>query len=179
MNTYVKIILILAGLAYLISPFDLIPDLFIPYLGWIDDTFIIAAIIYLLKFGRLPNFLRKKGPKQSFKSGNTGFKTNSGSYTRSDFFSGNRYAGRESGAGQSSDASGNRRTDEEKREKDPYVILGVSRNATKEEIQAAYKKKVKQYHPDRVSHLGEELQRLANQKFVEIKEAYDTLIKRV
>ena len=60
-------------------------------------------------------------------------------------------------------------------EKDPYEILGVSPQATKEEIKSAYRKQAQRYHPDRVSHLGEEFQQLAKEKFQEIQGAYEAL----
>lgn len=60
-------------------------------------------------------------------------------------------------------------------QKDPYEVLGVSRGATPEEIKSAYRKQAQRYHPDRVSHLGEELQQLAQQKFLEIQKAYEIL----
>jgi len=63
----------------------------------------------------------------------------------------------------------------EEAEKDPYQILGVSRNASQEEIKSAFRKQAQRYHPDRVSHLGEEFQQLAKEKFQEIQEAYEML----
>ncbi len=57
--------------------------------------------------------------------------------------------------------------------KDPYEILGVSKNATQDEIKTAYRKLAKQYHPDR--YVGNPLADLAAEKFKEINEAYDAL----
>jgi len=60
-------------------------------------------------------------------------------------------------------------------EKDPYQILGVDRNASQQEIKNAFRKQAQRYHPDRVSHLGEEFQQLAKEKFQEIQKAYEIL----
>ena len=57
----------------------------------------------------------------------------------------------------------------------PYKVLGVSENATKEEIRAAYLKLVKQYHPDKYSDPA--LKEHAGEKLKEINEAYETLCK--
>ena len=62
-------------------------------------------------------------------------------------------------------------------EDDPHKILGIEKDASKEEIKAAYKKLAAQYHPDKVQHLGKEFQELAHKKFVAIQKAYDTLTK--
>jgi uncharacterized membrane protein YkvA (DUF1232 family) len=43
-----SIIIFLAGLIYIISPFDFIPD-YIPGLGQIDDVAILAFCLYLLE----------------------------------------------------------------------------------------------------------------------------------
>ena len=60
---------------------------------------------------------------------------------------------------------------------DPYEVLGIDSAASAEEIQAAYKARMHEYHPDKVSHLGEELQKLAHRKAVEIQQAYSQLRK--
>ncbi len=57
--------------------------------------------------------------------------------------------------------------------RDPYEVLGVSKDATQDEIKSAYRKLAKQYHPDR--YIGNPLADLASEKFKEINEAYDTL----
>ncbi len=58
-----------------------------------------------------------------------------------------------------------------------YVVLDLKSDATIEDIKASYKKKMKEYHPDRVAGLGEELQELARKKTIEINEAYDFIRK--
>ena len=60
---------------------------------------------------------------------------------------------------------------------DPYEILGIDSSASGEEIQAAYKARMHEYHPDKVTHLGEELQKVAHRKAVEIQQAYEQLRK--
>jgi DnaJ like chaperone protein len=57
----------------------------------------------------------------------------------------------------------------------PHEILGVPSSATQKEIRKAYRNLANQYHPDKVAHLGEEFQVLAEQRFKEIQEAYDKL----
>ena len=79
-----------------------------------------------------------------------------------------------------SSSTGRERTtppEQEDAESDPYHILGVQPGASKEEIKAAYKKLVSQYHPDKVQHLGKEFQDLAHKKFLAIQKAYDALMK--
>lgn len=51
-----------------------------------------------------------------------------------------------------------------------YDILGVSRDATPDEIRAAYRRLAKQYHPDINQDPG------ANERFTAIQQAYETLI---
>ena len=58
----------------------------------------------------------------------------------------------------------------------PYKVLGVSEGASQEEIRAAYLKLVKKYHPDK--YTDTDLKELANEKLVEINEAYEALTKK-
>ena len=83
------------------------------------------------------------------------------------------------GNSNNSHANGGKNTNyqNKKTKKSPYEILGINKNATEQDIRTAYRKLVKQYHPDRVAGLGREFQELANKKFIEIKDAYNTLMK--
>ena len=58
---------------------------------------------------------------------------------------------------------------------DPYTILSIAPGASKEEIKAAYRRLAAKYHPDKVQHLGEDFQKLAEARFKEIQLAYDEL----
>ena len=60
---------------------------------------------------------------------------------------------------------------------DPHAVLGVGRDATRQEITRRYHEELKRYHPDRVAGLGDELQRLAHQKTIELRRAYDELLR--
>lgn len=58
---------------------------------------------------------------------------------------------------------------------DPYKVLGVSRDATDDEIKAAYRELAKKYHPD--NYADNPLADLVEEKMKEINEAYDTIRK--
>ena len=57
----------------------------------------------------------------------------------------------------------------------PYEVLGISRNASLEEIKRAYRELSRKYHPD--SYEGNPLSSLAEEKFKQVQEAYDTIMK--
>jgi len=56
-------------------------------------------------------------------------------------------------------------------ETDYYKILGVSKNATQEEIKKAYRRLAQKYHPDRAKGNKKE----AEEQFKRISEAYAVL----
>ncbi len=58
--------------------------------------------------------------------------------------------------------------------KDPYSILGVSRNASDEEVKNAYRQLARKYHPDNYDEKNP-LSDLANEKMQEINWAYDEI----
>jgi len=56
----------------------------------------------------------------------------------------------------------------------PYEILGVSPQASDDEVKAAYRKLSQQYHPDH--HADSVMEEIANQKMAEINAAYDEIM---
>ncbi len=58
---------------------------------------------------------------------------------------------------------------------DPYKVLGVSPNASDEEVKKAYRDLAKKYHPD--NYVDNPLADLAQEKMKEINEAYDIITK--
>jgi hypothetical protein len=53
-----------------------------------------------------------------------------------------------------------------------HEVLGVSAEATADQIREAYKHLISKYHPDKVDSLGQELKDLAEHKTQEITAAY-------
>lgn len=153
MNPFWVILGLVLVLLYILSPIDGLPDV-IPFLGWMDDAFLAGLLVYFLRHGRFPWFLSWLN-RLLFKNSESGQETRSGaSIDRENTDSGRR-----------------------KDPPDPHEILGISPGASREEIQAAYRSAAQQYHPDKVAHLGIELQDLARKKFLEIQEAYEFLMK--
>ena len=56
---------------------------------------------------------------------------------------------------------------------DPYKVLGVSRNASDDEIKKAYRELARKYHPD--NYAGNPLADLVEEKMKEINEAYEMI----
>ena len=57
----------------------------------------------------------------------------------------------------------------------PCQILGVKADCTHQDLKAAYRRKLKEYHPDRVADMGHEIQALAEMKTKKINWAYEQL----
>lgn len=58
-----------------------------------------------------------------------------------------------------------------------FKILETTPDANEEEIKKAYRKMATKYHPDKVSHLGEEFQAAAKEKFQRVQAAYEQIKK--
>jgi uncharacterized membrane protein YkvA (DUF1232 family) len=152
-----KIVLSLLALIYTLSPYDLLPDFMIGW-GWIDDF----VILYLLWW----YFYKGKGWP---------FQSNQAGYQRS--AQGSNSTGQRDGGSRKEKDDKTAQNHQEMNSKDPYEILGISRDATMEEIKLAYKKLAGKYHPDKVLHLGDEFKILAEKRFKEIQGAYQELTK--
>lgn len=58
-----------------------------------------------------------------------------------------------------------------------YKILEIDSSVSDEEVKKAYRRMAMKYHPDKVSHLGEDFKQVANEKFKKVKAAYDQIKK--
>ena len=72
-------------------------------------------------------------------------------------------------------ASSQRRAGESEPPFDPYRVLAIAPSASTDEIRSAYKARMREYHPDKVEHLGVELRELAHHKVLDIQKAYRQL----
>lgn len=90
-----------------------------------------------------------------------------------------RFPNVSSGAGAGSTSSRSVGGEESRGRFDPYETLGLSRDASADDLRRAYHEKLRQYHPDKVDSLGEELQKVAHGKTLDIRRAYDELKDRL
>jgi len=58
-----------------------------------------------------------------------------------------------------------------------YKILEIEPTISDEEVKKAYRRMAMKYHPDKVSHLGEDFKKVAHEKFRKVQEAYDQIKK--
>jgi len=58
-----------------------------------------------------------------------------------------------------------------------YKILEIEASASDEELKKAYRRMAMKYHPDKVSHLGDDFQKAANEKFQRVNQAYENIKK--
>ncbi|ETW93741.1 MAG: hypothetical protein ETSY1_37885 [Candidatus Entotheonella factor] len=120
----------------------------IPILGWIEDFLVFAAALWLA------NRMRKPSPED--------IEVEQDETSRDSRADGDALRDQPAAA----------------LPKTPWQLLDIDPGASDEAIEAAYKAKLMQYHPDRVAHLGEDLQRLAHEKTLEIQRAYEHIKRR-
>ncbi len=81
----------------------------------------------------------------------------------------NYYSRSQSQANKNTEPDGSMSLDES------YRLLNISPDASLNEVQKAYKEKMAKSHPDKVAHLGEELQEKAGELTVKINKAYNNI----
>ncbi len=118
--------------------------------AFFDDLVAFGVLLYL--------YLR--GTKQRPRGGYS----YSGSYTRD---------GRSDAGGRSHHAAPGTETTLE----EAYRTLGVSPDAPWEEVKKAYKEKIARCHPDKVSHLSEELQEKARELTLRLNNVFEVIKK--
>lgn len=58
---------------------------------------------------------------------------------------------------------------------DAYAVLEISASATDEEVKSAYRRMAMKNHPDKVASLGPDVRKAAEEKFLKIRDAYETI----
>ena len=58
-----------------------------------------------------------------------------------------------------------------------YLILEIDKNATNSEIKKAHRKMVSKYHPDKLKGVGDDIVKLAEEKFLLVQKAYEEIMK--
>jgi len=58
---------------------------------------------------------------------------------------------------------------------DPYAVLGVASDASDDEVEQAWRKRMQEYHPDRVANAAPELRDLAERRAREANAAWETI----
>ncbi|MEX0986322.1 MAG: TerB family tellurite resistance protein [Bacteroidales bacterium] len=59
-----------------------------------------------------------------------------------------------------------------------FKILEIDPSASDEDVKKAYRRMAMKYHPDKVSHLGDDFKKVAQEKFRKVKDAYDSIKKQ-
>ena len=58
-----------------------------------------------------------------------------------------------------------------------YTILGITKDATDIQVKKAYRKMAVKYHPDKLQGVSEDIKKLAEEKFLKVKESYEQIMK--
>jgi DnaJ like chaperone protein len=149
-----KIVLLVLALLYVLSPYDLFPDMVIGW-GWIDDVVILGFLwryFYLMK-------KKRERVQKYYQSGQNN--------THGD----NNY----NNVGSENNTHSNAQARNSSVLWDPYKILEIDRGASQDDIKRAYRQLAGKYHPDKVEHLGDEFKVLAEKRFKEVQQAYQEL----
>ena len=58
-----------------------------------------------------------------------------------------------------------------------YDVLGLSKDASDDEVKKSYRRVIKKYHPDKLKDVSQEVVEMAKEKFQSVKNAYDRIRK--